>query len=322
MPSSRLKTTAAVWGGVGLAAVTIRALKRWRNRKREERIAKQGGRLPDCPTVVHALAKRATETPDAVALVACDGTQYTWAQYDAESSAFARSLIELGEKQGIAVHAFNEPRWFFAALGALKAGWTVSGIYTTNTYEQAAHIIKTSGVRVLVLESTKQLSTTYKSVFNDFPGLKVVLLDASPSSKVRPALAYDSFVRRGGARLPITASSSNVASLVYTSGTTGNPKAVELTHNSVREVCAMMHACIPLDERTRLVSYLPLSHIAAMGIDVYSAIYCGAQVWFADAMALKGSLKTTLLQCRPTLFFGVPRVWEKMAAAMQCEAAW
>ena len=79
MPSTRLKTTAAVWGGVGLAAVTIRALKRWRNRKREERIAKQGGRLPDCPTVVHALAKRAELTPDDIALVACDGTQYTWA---------------------------------------------------------------------------------------------------------------------------------------------------------------------------------------------------------------------------------------------------
>ena len=63
MPSSRLKTTAAVWGGVGLAAVTIRALKRWRSRKREERIAKQGGRLPDCPTVVHALAKRAERRP-------------------------------------------------------------------------------------------------------------------------------------------------------------------------------------------------------------------------------------------------------------------
>jgi long-subunit acyl-CoA synthetase (AMP-forming) len=58
-----------------------------------------------------------------------------------------------------------------------------------------------------------------------------------------------------------------------------------------------------------------------MGIDVYSAIYCGAQVHFADAQALKGSLKNTLLSCRPTLFFGVPRVWEKMAGAMQSKAA-
>ena len=91
MPSSRLKTTAAVWGGVGLAAITIRALKRWRNRKREERIAKQGGRLPDCPTVVHALAKRAELTPNDIALVACDGTQYTWQQYDAYTLSLVKS---------------------------------------------------------------------------------------------------------------------------------------------------------------------------------------------------------------------------------------
>lgn len=83
----------------------------------------------------------------------------------------------------------------------------------------------------------------------------------------------------------------------------------------------MMHARIPLGESTKLVSYLPLSHIAAMGIDVFSAIYCGAEVTFADADALKGSLKKTLLKVRPTLFFGVPRVWEKMAAAMRAAAA-
>ena len=315
MPN-RLKTTAAVWGGVGLAAVTVRALKRWRNTKREERLATAGGQLPDCPTVVHALAKRAERTPDVVALVACDGTKYTWARYEQQAEAFARALLEIGEGKGVAVHAFNEPRWFFAALGALKAGWTVSGIYTTNTYDQAAHILKTSGVRVLVLESRKQLETTYKAVFADFPALKVVLLDGTSGMS-----SWDAFVKHDGATLPITASLEAVASLVYTSGTTGNPKAVELTNEAIFEVCAMMHARIPLDDATRLVSYLPLSHIAAMGIDVYSAIYCGAQVHFADAQALKGSLKNTLLSCRPTLFFGVPRVWEKMAGAMQSKAA-
>lgn len=108
---------------------------------------------------------------------------------------------------------------------------------------------------------------------------------------------------------------------VYTSGTTGNPKAVELTHKNVYTVCAMMHARIPLDETTSVVSYLPLSHIAAMGIDIYSSLFCGATVHFADSNALKGSLKDTLLRVRPTLFFGVPRVWEKMASAMQSAAA-
>ena len=66
--------------------------------------------------------------------------------------------------------------------------------------------------------------------------------------------------------------------MVYTSGTTGDPKAVELTHANIREVVAMMHARIPLNSSTVLVSYLPLSHIAAQGIDIFSAIYCGAKV--------------------------------------------
>ena len=132
-------------------------------------------------------------------------------------------------------------------------------------------------------------------------------------------------------------------------GTTGNPKAVALTHryesvmrqcapwivalllcslvssftpfSNVFTVCAMMHARIPLDDTTSVVSYLPLSHIAAMGIDIYSSIFCGASVHFADSNALRGSLKDTLLRVRPTLFFGVPRVWEKMEAAMQTAAA-
>ena len=148
--------------------------------------------------------------------------------------------------------------------------------------------------------------------------------DDDPRSSTPSFAAFCARGREGGgAQLaaPEALDAGAVASLVYTSGTTGDPKAVELTHASVAEVVAMMHARIPLGPDTVIVSYLPLSHIAAQGIDVFSAIYCGAEVHFADADALRGSLKATLLRVRPTLFFGVPRVWEKLAAAMKAKAA-
>ena len=132
--------------------------------------------------------------------------------------------------------------------------------------------------------------------------------------------SYEDFVDGGkeDAKLPSPLRSDAVASLVYTSGTTGDPKAVELTHESARSVCAMMHARIPLDEETVIVSYLPLSHIAALGIDVYSAVFCGARVGSSrTGTRSRGPSKATLLRARPALFFGVPRVWEKMAASMQ-----
>ena len=236
---------------------------------------------------------------------------------------------------GVAVHAFNCPEWFFAALGAMHAGSTVSGIYTTNTYEQAAHILKTSAVRVLVLEDEEQLASTYGTLLADFPAVTAVLLRGGDDSSRSRTPSYAAFVARGSRSssssskksstvvlpAPEQLSGDAVTSLVYTSGTTGNPKAVELTHANVHAVCAMMHARIPLSEKTVVVSYLPLSHIAAQGIDIMSAVYCGATVHFADADALKGSLKQTLKRVRPTLFFGVPRVWEKMQAAMLAVAA-
>ena len=210
----------------------------------------------------------------------------------------------------------------------MAAGWTVSGIYTTNTYAQAAHILRTSAVRVLVLESREQLSTTYSTLARDFPRSSPCLAGGDDDRSSTPSFAASARARRAAARRRrrrgcATPRSSRraVASLVYTSGTTGDPWAVELTHASVAEVVAMMHARIPLGPDTVIVSYLPLSHIAAQGIDVFSAIYCGAEVHFADADALRGSLKATLLRVRPTLFFGVPRVWEKLAAAMKAKAA-
>jgi long-chain-fatty-acid--CoA ligase ACSBG len=275
-------------------------------------VAKAGGLLPKSANLVEALEYRANHTGDSLALEGADGKIYSWKDYREQVLAFARTLQSQfpGSRSGIAVHAFNRPEWFFSAVGALAAGWTVSGIYLTNTYEQAKHILQTSEVKVLVLEGLGLLETTYKTVLNDFPELTVILLDGGNSDDASRTPSYEPFV---GAHPPSQEEASiplvpldkdDVACLVYTSGTTGNPKAVELTHGGINSVCAMMHARIPLDEKSVFVSYLPLSHIAAMGIDMCSPIYCGGAVHFADADALRGTLKDTLVRVRPTLFFG------------------
>ena len=124
----------------------------------------------------------------------------------------------------------------------------------------------------------------------------------------------------------------HACTLIYTSGTTGTPKAVMISHDNVTWVVASFAAFVGFGKapggRERLVSYLPLSHIAAQAIDIYAGLVCtgrdGVQsstLYFARPDALKGSLKDTLNAVRPTVFFGVPRVWEKFAEALQAVGA-
>ena len=99
--------------------------------------------------------------------------------------------------------------------------------------------------------------------------------------------------------------------LIYTSGTTGNPKGVMLSHDNVVFTAMTVVDLLKLDKE-RVISYLPLSHIAGLMVDVFGLIGGGGTSYFADKSALKGTLLTYLQDVRPTLFFGVPRVWEKI----------
>ncbi len=102
------------------------------------------------------------------------------------------------------------------------------------------------------------------------------------------------------------------ASLIYTSGTTGPPKAVMLSHDNIAWTCRVFADYYVVEGSLpgrRVVSYLPLSHVAAQMIDIFYTLYSGSTTYFAQPDALKGSLSTTLKEVRPTVFFGVPRVW-------------
>nr|XP_033792837.1 long-chain-fatty-acid--CoA ligase ACSBG2-like isoform X3 [Geotrypetes seraphini] len=100
--------------------------------------------------------------------------------------------------------------------------------------------------------------------------------------------------------------------LIYTSGTTGNPKGVMLSHDNMTWSLKAFGNALGVGEDEVMVSYLPLSHIAAQVYDIWLPITFGGITYFAEPDALKGSLITTLQEVRPTVFIGVPRVWEKI----------
>merc|ERR1740129_2285357 len=105
--------------------------------------------------------------------------------------------------------------------------------------------------------------------------------------------------------------------LVYTSGTTGPPKGVMLSHDNLTYTSRTLADVYQLkDMEERFVSYLPLSHVAANIMDIFMVIQCLGTLYFANKDALKGTLTTTLKEAKPTVFFGVPRVWEKIREKM------
>lgn len=115
-----------------------------------------------------------------------------------------------------------------------------------------------------------------------------------------------------------TITPNECCSLIYTSGTTGNPKGVMLSHDNFTFVCEAVKSYLPIlhEGEEVLVSYLPLSHVAAQALDIFTVLSLAGCVYFADKDALKGSLIKTLIEARPTLFLGVPRVYEKIQEKM------
>ena len=110
----------------------------------------------------------------------------------------------------------------------------------------------------------------------------------------------------------------NTATIIYTSGTTGNPKGVVIIHNNITSILKNMtininyNSTIQFNVGEKIISYLPLNHIAAQIMDIYLPICIVGEIYFAQPDALKGSLINTLKEVNPTIFIGVPRVWEKM----------
>ncbi|XP_059845513.1 long-chain-fatty-acid--CoA ligase ACSBG2-like isoform X2 [Hypanus sabinus] len=249
--------------------------------------------------------------------------KYTYQQYYTQCRTAAKSFLKLGLQRfhAVGILGFNSPEWFIANLGTILAGGLAVGIYTTNSPEACMYVIQDSNTEVVLVENSKQLQKIME-IRNELPHLKAIIQYKHEVEEQYPGLyTWKQFMELGSsvsemelAEVINSQKANQCCTLIYTSGTTGAPKGVMLSHDNLTwtAFAAGKAAGLSSEIPERVVSFLPLSHIAAQMMDIWIPLRFGATTYFAQPDALKSSLVETLKEVRPTAFLGVPRVWEKM----------
>ncbi|XP_019495657.1 PREDICTED: long-chain-fatty-acid--CoA ligase ACSBG1 isoform X5 [Hipposideros armiger] len=258
----------------------------------------------------------------------------SYSQYYLLARKAAKGFLKLGLEpaHSVAILGFNSPEWFFSAVGTVFAGGIVTGIYTTSTPEACQYIAHDCRANVIVVDTQKQLEKILK-IWKNLPHLKaVVTYREPPPERIANVHTMEEFMELGD-QVPeadldtiINAQQPNQCCvLVYTSGTTGSPKGVMLSQDNITWTARYGSQAGDIQpaevQQEVVVSYLPLSHVAAQIYDLWTGLQWGAQVCFAEPDALKGSLVDTLREVQPTSHMGVPRVWEKIMERIQEVAA-
>lgn len=253
----------------------------------------------------------------------------------ADVQRFAKSLMYIGiEKfQGVGIIGFNSPEWVIGNVGAIFAGCIPAGIYSTNGPEACHYVADHCNAAVLLVEDETQLEKVLE-IRDRLPNLKaIVQWQGTVRTDIPDLHSWDNFLKLGSS---VSSESlvlrtkdikpGHCCMLIYTSGTTGNPKAVMLSHDNITWTSRLgmnilFNGVDGVETPQRMVSYLPLSHVAAQITDIHGPMSLGTTIYFAKPDALKGSLVQTLVAAKPTLFLGVPRVWEKIEEKMRAIGA-
>ena len=275
-------------------------------------------------SIPHRLLSQAKSKPSAIAYQAKVNGRWvptTWRQFADQIRLAARALIALGFPRGgkVAILGFNRPEWVILDHAAMMAGGAPAGIYTTCSAEEVQYIVHHSEALVVLVEDAAQLAKI-KAKRSELPLLKWCVVMRGVTATGADVLTWDDFLAKGEAIPESTLDErldkiepSDVATLIYTSGTTGPPKGVMLSHGNLTWTSRTLIDLQPPSDGEVTLSYLPLSHIAEQMCTVHMPATIGSTVYFAESLE---KIVDNIKDCRPTAFFGVPRIWEKMHAAL------
>lgn len=256
--------------------------------------------------------------------------EYTWADYERMACRFAAGLAARGVRRGehVAILSENRKEWVVAELGLHLLGCAAAGVYPTSPAPEIRHALEASDAVAVICEDQEQVDKVL-AVIDTLPRLReVIAVDPRGLRGYRhPKLALWDDVMAGGAAgeapgwldAALAAHDpEDTALIVFTSGSTGAPKAAMLSFRNIAAVGRLTADVTPGTPEDRVVSYLPLCHVAEQLFSVFLAFHFGYQVNFGESLR---TIREDLREVAPTIFLGVPRIWEKMQADLQLAMA-
>ncbi|MBW2257318.1 MAG: AMP-binding protein [Deltaproteobacteria bacterium] len=280
-------------------------------------------------TLVHWIEDWANKTPDSEAIFGKHGDHWhawTWSQYWSSLRQVGKGLIALGHQVGecVAIVGNNRPEWVICEFGIMAARGIPAPIYVTNTDEQTAFIVDHCRAKIAFCDDRDQLTKYLRCMDAGMMSVEQIIVMDDLESDDERVMTLDTLLALGQKqddaeldRRLAELTDTETALLIYTSGTTGTPKAVQLDHGgmiTVADGILSRYEHMRHPEMYRNVSYLPLCHIAEQLFTNFFHILSGGRVYFCPDLK---QIKDYLVDVRPTLMLGVPRVWEKFQAVLE-----
>lgn len=274
-------------------------------------------------TVVDTFRRVVKENPDRVALKTLEAgggevINWTWSEVEDRVDVVAKGLHELGlgYQDGLALMLINRPEFFICDVAGMVLGAATTSIYQTLAPEQIVYVLNDAETKVMITEQV--FLPIIQSVRDQVPSLEhVIVIDGEAPEGVLSLAEVEERGKGSDVDLATAAEQitpDTVITLIYTSGTTGDPKGVEMTHGNITAAWASAAGRIVLPPGSRVISWLPAAHIAERMAHHYMPIGFALETTYCPDPRRIGEY---LPQVRPTWFFAVPRVWEKMRSALR-----
>ncbi len=264
-------------------------------------------------SICEAFQNTVAARPDEVALrTPGDAQVLTWREYGARVAAIAEGLASLGVERGdtVGIMLLNRPEFCLVDMAAVHLGATPFSIYNTSSPDQINYLFGNAGNKIVITEALfvdaiKAADTAVETMVT-IDGAEGTMSLEELESRTSEGFDFEAAWR--------SVTRDDVITLIYTSGTTGPPKGVELTHGGMLAQLRMCRDRLPAVAGDRVISYLPAAHIADRWGTYYTSAALGCLTTFVvDPKAVAAALP----DAKPTVWGAVPRVWEKVKAALE-----